>query len=186
LGIDGLSGAGKTTYANEITVRLKERFSVVVFHIDDHLRLRKDRYNTGHPPWYEYYYLQWDVRLLQKRLFKPLKKGACELVLPFYRDEEDFLEDKMVHLPKNSLIIIEGVFLQRIEWRGFFDFLIYLDCSREERYRRVLERTRFAGDERERIKKYETRYWPAEEYYENRIQPQRKADWVVKTELPHE
>ena len=43
--------------------------------------------------------------------------------------------------------------------------LIFLDCPREVRYERVLQGDAYIGDVAERLKKYQERYWLAEEYY---------------------
>ena len=39
------------------------------------------------------------------------------------------------------VIVIEGVFLQRKEWRDFFHYMVYLDCPRETRFLRESEET---------------------------------------------
>lgn len=53
--IDGLSGAGKTTLANELKSSMNH---VVMIHIDDHIVEKSKRYNTRHDEWFEYYQLQ--------------------------------------------------------------------------------------------------------------------------------
>ncbi|GEN53595.1 hypothetical protein HFA01_18570 [Halobacillus faecis] len=99
-GIDGLSRSGKTTLTEKIEKELKKSsFPVVTYHIDDYVVERERRYNTGYEPWYEYYFLQWDVKALKEDLFEALEK-------------------------ERALVIIEGVFLQREEWRSFFDFVV--------------------------------------------------------------
>jgi uridine kinase len=77
LGIDGLSRSGKTTLTKKVVQHLQEKYiSVCLFHIDDYIVERKERYNTGYEEWYEYYNLQWDVKWLKDNLFIKLNIGA--------------------------------------------------------------------------------------------------------------
>ncbi len=171
LGIDGLSRSGKTTLVKEI----KQHFHkpVCIFHIDDYIVERKKRYNTGYEEWYEYYSLQWDVGELAKSLFTQLKEAET-LQLLTYEDDADSHTLQNVILPNTCLIIIEGVFLQRKEWRDFFDSIIYIDSSRENRFNRESDVTR------NNIGKFERRYWKAEEHYMKTVSPIEKADFVMR------
>ncbi len=160
--IDGLSGAGKTTFANEIENRLDH---TLVIHIDDHIVERKKRYDTGFEQWYEYYQLQWDPVYLEEQLYQKIHQNAAQLCLPFYDKDRDMCVMKTINLSSDQIIIIEGVFLLREEWKRYYDNIIFLDCPKETRYERVLRRDAYIGDVAERLKKYQERYWLAEEYY---------------------
>ncbi|MED4017155.1 kinase [Sutcliffiella cohnii] len=177
--LDGLSGAGKTT----IVVKLKEELApihVVIIHIDDYIVEQSRRYHTGFEEWYEYYSLQWDVEQLKEALFEKLIGNASVLTLPFYDSNTDSIRKKEVFVPKNSIVVIEGIFLQRQEWQSYFDLTFYLDVQREIRYERALNRDTYIGSLEERRKKYKRRYWPAEDYYLNRLKPIENADVVIR------
>lgn len=174
LGIDGLSRSGKTTFVRNIEQYIQEKnISVCVFHIDDYIVERKGRYNTGYEEWYEYYNLQWDVEWLKENLFKRLK-NANELHLLTYEYSSDKQILQTVKIPDTCLIIIEGVFLQRKEWRHFYDYMIYLDCSREKRFNRESDVTQH------NIGKFEKRYWKAEDHYMEIVSPMEQADLVIQ------
>jgi len=83
-----------------------------------------------------------------------------------------------LHLPANSILLVEGIFLQREAWRAYFDYVIYLNCPREIREQRTLKRDTYIGDLAARLHKYETRYWPAEAYYLHTIKPIENADLI--------
>ena len=74
--LDGLSGAGKTTIAEEAGKELT-RFDCkpLIIYIDNYIEAREKRYDTGRKEWEEYYYLQWDTEKLVRDLFKPLYGG---------------------------------------------------------------------------------------------------------------
>jgi len=64
--------------------------------------------------------LQWDVTSL----------------IPFYAEEHDACFQKTVKMEREYIVFIEGVFLQCDEWRrSFFDYVAYLDCPRDRRFR---------------------------------------------------
>ncbi|MGO5013739.1 kinase [Niallia sp. Sow4_A1] len=172
VGVDGLSRSGKTTMVKKLEASLLERgLSVKVLHIDDYIVERNRRYHTGYEEWYEYYHLQWDVQALQEKLFKKLK-NATEIQLPTYNSQSDTQQIEIISLLHTDLIIMEGVFLQRIEWRDFFDFILYLDCPKEIRFSRERKETQLNLD------KFKNRYWKAEDYYIEKECPKKRANIV--------
>ncbi|MCM3736837.1 kinase [Bacillus cytotoxicus] len=174
LGIDGLSRSGKTTLVNKLSQHMKEKKILFhIFHIDDYIAQREKRYNTGNEEWYEYYNLQWDPDWLSRNFFSKLK-FAHHLILPVYDDESDTHNQQEVQLSNDSVIIVEGVFLQRKEWRSFFDYVVYLDCPKSKRFLRESE------DTQKNIAKFENRYWKAEEFYVKTEAPDKHADLVLK------
>ncbi|XEC96307.1 kinase [Paenibacillus tarimensis] len=181
LGLDGLSRSGKTTLAEKLhRVMLEKNVPVHVFHIDDYIERRNTRYHTGQEEWYEYYNLQWDIAWLRDNLFKKLKVSH-QLELPVYDEKTE--NEHNVTIPETCVIVIEGVFLQRQEWRSYFDFVAYLDCPREIRFSRESEATRM------KVEKFVNRYWKAEDYYLQTERPTEQADLilhsVVRSGLPH-
>lgn len=174
LGIDGLSRSGKTTLVKKLEENMKRNgISFHIFHIDDHITKRNERYNTGFEEWYEYYNLQWDIDWLQRNFFWKLQSDI-QVQLPFYHDETDICEMKEIQLPLVGVIIIEGVFLQRKEWRDFFHYMVYLDCSRETRFLRESPETQ------RNLSKFQSRYWKAEEHYLEAELPRDRADLVIQ------
>ncbi|WP_246289104.1 kinase [Bacillus haikouensis] len=180
-GIDGLGGAGKTTFAEKLRYELKlANCQASILHIDDCIVERRERYGTGKEEWYEYYFLQWNIEFLQKGLFQKLHQNFDSLTFPFYDHQSGSITEKTINLAYHAIILIEGVFLQREEWRDFFDYMIYIDCPNEMREERVLGRDVYLGDYQARLDKYRRRYWEAEEYYINEVNPISHADYVVR------
>jgi uridine kinase len=175
LGIDGLSRSGKTTFAEKLREMLVQtQTNVCLFHIDDHIVERSRRYNTGFEEWYEYYNLQWDVEYLRENLFAKVRE-CSEIEIPFYDHDLDAQFTKTVRISGECVVIIEGVFLQRKEWREFFDYLVFLDCPRETRFSREDQRVR--GN----IEKFRNRYWKAEDFYLDSVRPLAGADMVIRS-----
>ncbi|MED3038246.1 uridine kinase [Bacillus thuringiensis] len=174
LGIDGLSRSGKTTFVTNLKENMKqESIPFHIFHIDDLIVERNKRYHTEYEEWYEYYYLQWDIEWLRQHFFQKLQ-NETKLKLPFYNDKTDSCEMKKVQIPIVGVIVIEGVFLQRKEWRDFFHYMVYLDCPRETRFLRESKETQ------KKLSKFENRYWKAEDYYLETESPKDRADLIIK------
>ncbi|GMA63038.1 hypothetical protein GCM10025859_34780 [Alicyclobacillus fastidiosus] len=113
-------------------------------------------------------------RVFTAGVFEKLR-DAPEINLPFYDSERDEAVSKTVVIPGGCIVIIEGVFLQREEWRQFFDFVVYLDCPRETRFKRESASTR------EQIEKFKTRYWKAEDHYLEIVRPLSNADMIISS-----
>ncbi|MGV2620590.1 UNVERIFIED_CONTAM: kinase [Halobacillus marinus] len=175
VGIDGWSRSGKTTFVHHLCQRFEEEgIHTVVFHLDDHIVNRKDRYQTGYPSWQEYYYFQWKVKWLQEHLFRFVREKD-KVCLPYYASDADDHQWKETRLPEACVIFIEGVFLQREEWRTFLDYVVFLDCDRDVRFQRESSETQ------KDIHKFRERYWPAEDHYLLQVDPTGLADHVIDT-----
>lgn len=173
IGIDGLSRSGKTTLSEGLENYLNERaIPHHIFHIDDFVVKRSKRYGTGHEEWFEFYCIQWDVDWLRQNFFSQLQ-DAVELRLPRYDRETDTHTTQHVKLPPSCLIFVEGVFLQRQEWRNFFDYMVYVDCPEDirlERELRTLSKT---------LEQLEKRYHKGEDYYLKTVNPKERADLII-------
>lgn len=181
IGIDGLGGSGKTSLAKELYRDLiVKNLDVVLVHMDDYILERNKRYQTGYPEWYEYYHLQWDTEMLRNELFQKLRTSK-ELSLPMYDKQNDSISIRKITVNPQSIILIEGIFLQRIEWRKYLDYVIYIDCPRELRKDRVLKRDLYIGDYKARLQKYNNRYWLGEEHYLKTENPHKNADIIWNT-----
>lgn len=184
LGIDGLGGSGKTTYAKSIENSLiHEGIQAEILHIDDFIHPRKIRYNNSKADWECYYFLQWRYDYLIKEILAPIQLGnTIEKQIEYYDKHTDHYVFKNMKISADSILLIEGVFLQRAELSHYFDYMIYMDVPKEERYHRVLKRDTYIGDELAIKEKYEKRYFPAEEKYIEEYAPALQANQTITTE----
>ena len=174
VGIDGLSRSGKTTLAAGLVQHFeKKEIPAISFHLDDFIVERSRRYGTGEEEWVEYYQLQWETGWLRKHLFQRLK-NAKELTLPFYDAQTDQRQLREIELPESCMLIVEGVFLQRKEWKGCCDYVIYIESLKEVRFERETAAVQ------QNTEKFRNRYWKAEDYYTAGMKPQKNADFIVR------
>ncbi|MEK5037535.1 uridine kinase [Sporosarcina sp. FSL K6-3457] len=176
IGIDGLGGSGKTTYALNLLGQLK---NAIVIHLDDFVHTREVRYNDQFEEWYCYYHVQWRYDYLIEKLLKPLKSGlAVRDAIELYDKPTDSYRMRIFDIPVGATVIVEGIFLQRPELRGYFDKVIYLETNQETRMARALDRDSYIGGSEDIIRHYEQRYFPAEDIYVEQCNPLEMADAV--------
>ena len=180
VGIDGLGGAGKSTVADEVSRLLEaEGINTEVFHVDDFIHPKAVRYNDDYPQWEQYYYLQWRYDYFLSAVVKPLRESMEVPPVELYDKDNDSYITDMRSITNGSIVITEGIFLQREELKGAFDYMIYVDVSEKERLSRVLLRDGYIGDETDIRRKYEERYFPAERFYAEKYRPTENADLVI-------
>ncbi|MGN1412593.1 MAG: hypothetical protein ACI4WH_08840 [Oscillospiraceae bacterium] len=115
IGIDGLGGAGKSTISSKICDILNQKgYNTIVLHIDDFIHPKSIRYNANYPEWECYYNLQWRYDYLIDKIINPIKNGDdFNQQIELYDKENDTYLLQKFDIPKGSIIIVEGVFLQR-------------------------------------------------------------------------
>lgn len=185
VGIDGLGGAGKSTIVNSLKLQLeKENYPIYILHIDDFIHPKHIRYDSTKEEWYCYYNIQWRYDYLVEEILSPIKKGnEINKVIELYDKENDKYILQSLYIPHGSILILEGVFLQRKELRNYLDFVIYLDVPQEVRLNRVLVRDSYIGSLEDIKNKYQRRYFPAENKYLLEYCPIENADFVLKYKL---
>src|SRR6185295_19608283 len=140
VGIDGVDGAGKTTFADELRDRLASsgrpliRAGVDWFHHPKPVRYRRGRYSPeGH------YRDSYDYAALRRLLLDPLGPGGSGR---FRRAIFDVDADLTVESPEEqaapgSILLFDGIFLHRPELRRYWDFSVFLhvEWARNHRVR---------------------------------------------------
>lgn len=181
VGIDGLGGAGKSTMVNSLKLQLqKNNYHLVVLHIDDFIHQRYIRYNESKEEWYCYYNIQWRYDYLIKEILVPIQEGTgIDKQIELYEKEKDSYILEPIKIPRGSILLLEGMFLQRIELRKYLDYIVYLEVPKEVRLNRVINRDMYIGDPEDIKSKYERRYFPAEDKYIEEYAPAKNADFVL-------
>lgn len=180
IGIDGLGGAGKSTISEMICSDLERNgIHTILLHIDDFIHTRQIRYNSEYPEWRCYYELQWryDYFIQTVKRLKAASDHSVEVEL--YDKDNDKYYTEIYTTTSKTAVIVEGIFLQRKELQGFFDYMVYIDVPENVRLSRVLQRDTYIGNERQIINKYRTRYFPAERHYFRIYQPDQSADCLI-------
>jgi uridine kinase len=182
IGIDGLGGSGKSTLVNSLKSQLQsEDYYCSVLHLDDFIHPKNIRYDMSREEWDCYYNVQWRYDYLVKEILSPIKNGEIvDKHIEIYNRDEDGYINQNIYIPNGSVLILEGVFLQRKELKGYLDFTVYLDVPQEVRFHRILARDVYIGGFEDIKCKYEKRYFPAEDRYVLDYSPIENANFVLK------
>lgn len=188
VGIDGVDCAGKTVLADELAELLRAsgrevvRASVDGFHNPRAVRHRRGR---GSP---EGYYLDsFDLDTLLSDLLLPLGPSGNRR---FRTAAYDWRKDREVCAPvrtagESSVLLFDGVFLQRPELAGCWDLSVYVQVRFDTSLRRGMRRDCEALGGRERAAEaYRLRYLPAQRRYIRTHRPHERADVVFHNDDP--
>ncbi|ACQ80438.1 uridine kinase [Beutenbergia cavernae DSM 12333] len=184
VGVDGVCGVGKSTFARDLAAAMGQTDRPVV-HLDSdafhHVRERRRR--QGHLSGRGYYEDAYDFDALADRVLRPLGPGGTRTyavrVLDFASDA--VIADETAHASGDAVVIFDATFLQRDELRDLWDAVVYLHADEDAALARALARdmTALGGEESARAA-YESRYAAACRIYLDEQDPRRRASIVVE------
>ncbi len=169
IGIDGYGASGKTTLAANVQAKMPE---IHVVHMDD-------------------FDLATNGKLLGDPLTKPIgadtdwRRVEEEVLLPLSKDiparysRREWGTGKHIewcNITPGGIVLIEGVFATRNELFSYYDLTVWLDCSREQRLLRGLQRDGEAARD-----KWLKDWIPMEDRYVSAHSPQTKAAIRINT-----
>ncbi|MGE4183616.1 MAG: uridylate kinase, partial [Hyphomicrobiaceae bacterium] len=130
--IDGRTGSGKTTLADEIATLVRRKgYPVIRTSIDGFHRPKSQRYARGRYSAEGYYYDARDLPAVMQLLLVPLGPNGDRL----YRTQSFDLENDMPVeqepqlAPANGILVVDGTFLQRPELSDGWDITIFVKAS---------------------------------------------------------
>lgn len=127
--MDGVDGAGKTTFADELAASLRELGREVIrVSADDFHHPRAVRYRLGRDSPAGFYRDSYDHAGLRRTLLDPLGPGGSlryRTAILDVNSDQPLFEPEQIARP-GSLLIVDGLFLHRPELRGLWDDSIFL------------------------------------------------------------
>lgn len=141
--VDGVDGAGKTQFADALALELG-RGNRAVFRasIDDFHRSRAERYARGADSPDGFYRDSYDYATFRRVLVEPFRIGRIGsfVLRAFDVDRDTPIEPKWTTAPDDAILLIDGIFLNRPELRGLWNYSIWLNVDPETAAARMLER----------------------------------------------
>jgi uridine kinase len=188
VGIDGLTGAGKTSFGHELAVQIaKSGRPVLRASLDDFKRPWSERHLYDRESGEGYYRNAFDYAAVARLLLEPAGadgSGQCVLcsIDPLTQVDHSHV---VTAAPQDAVLLVDGVFAFRPEINEYWEFRIWLAVGEDESVRRGGERDRARGGaEAERV--HRDRYLVAERIYIQEADPIRAADVVVdNADLDH-
>ncbi|MHB8246974.1 MAG: uridine kinase [Acidimicrobiales bacterium] len=177
--IDGVDGAGKSLFANELAGVLRSRDRPVIgASVDDFHRPRSERYRLGRSSPVGYWLDSYDYVALSENLLAPLGPGGPRRYRTGIHDVEtdEPLDRPWATAPPRAALIMDGIFLHRDELLGVWDFSVYLDVPVEISVARMVERD---GANPDPNHPSNTRYVEGQRLYLDACRPWERADVVI-------
>lgn len=190
IGVDGASGTGKSTLADEVAGILADRGRHVVrASIDSFHRPRAERYRRGDASPEGYYRDSHDLPAVRRALLEPFAGGAPSIRCEAFDEPADRpIDAAPVPVPDSATLVFDGLFLHRPELVGFWHLTIFLTAEqrREAAWMEYLHRD--LPDEPERreaevarriTRARRGRYTEGQALYEAEANPRQRATVVI-------
>lgn len=179
VGIDGVDGAGKTCFADELAHALRAAGRPVVrVSIDDFHSVLAIRYRRGRGSPSGFWLDSFDYPRVWSEVLDPLGPGGNRRYRPAGHDlaTDQVLQQPLLTAPAGAVLVLDGVFLHRPELAGAWQLSVFLDVGFDETARRMADRD---GSEPDPEHPSLARYVLAQRRYLARRQPRQRADVVV-------
>jgi uridine kinase len=141
--VDGLDGAGKTRFADALAAQLGiGNRAVFRASIDDFHWPRARRYARGRDSAEGFYLDSYDYETFKRVLVEPFRTGWIgSFVLKAFDLKRDVpFEPVWSSGPKDAILVVDGIFLNRPALKGLWNYSIWLDVEPEVAVDRMLDR----------------------------------------------
>ena len=181
VGVSGIDGCGKGYLSAQLQAHLAlHGVFPAILNVDGWLNLPEKRFDQRAPA--ENFY-QNAIRF---------EEFFTQLVLPL-RDrrsvhlEADFVEEAASHYCGRSydfrdvsVVLVEGIFIFKLQYRKYFDLAIWVDCSFSRALARAIDRAQEGMSAASTIDAYETIYFPAQRIHLSQDHPRETADLIFE------
>jgi uridine kinase len=179
VGVDGVDGAGKTCFADELAAVLRHQGRPVIrVRLDDFHHVREIRYRRGRASATGFWLDSYDYPRLWAEVLAPLGPGGSRRYRPAGHDlaTDQVLAPPLADAPAGAVLVLDGIFLHRDELAGAWDLSVFLQVGFGEAARRMAIRD---GSDPDPEHPSLARYLHAQRHYLTGCQPSRRADVVV-------
>lgn len=177
--VDGVDGAGKTTFADAFAeVFAEDGVAVYRASIDGFHRPRAERYVQGRTSPVGFYRDSYDYDTFRRVLIDPFRTRAETgfQLAAFDVTRDAAVEPERVTAPHDAVLIVDGIFLHRPELRGLWHWSVWLDAPYTTTFARMAVRD---GADPDPSAPGNTRYREGQELYLREAGPRRAASAIV-------
>lgn len=184
VGIDGVDGAGKTIFADELAAVLRASgHDVVRVSIDGFHHPREVRYRRGRSSPEGFWLDSYDYPRFVADVIEPFSPGGDRR---FRRGIRDVASDEPVHAevesaPEGAILLVDGIFLHRDELARSWDVSVFLRVGFGETFARMAARDGCPADPEASANR---RYHLGQQLYLAACDPESRADVVIDNTDP--
>jgi uridine kinase len=182
--VDGMTGAGKTSFGHELAAALRRRGRPTMrASMDDFKHPWRHAREHGYDrvSGEGYYRNAYDFRSARDLLLEPAGSSGSGMVALCGHDPltgEDH-RDKRISAPPDAILIVDSVFAFRPEYDDCWEYRIWLDVDPETALSRGVARDRATEGVEEATRVHRDRYHVAEAIYLAEVRPQALADVII-------
>jgi uridine kinase len=175
--IDGVDGAGKTMFADDLAKVLEADGQVVVrTGIDSFHNPRAKRYARGKDSPEGFYRDSHDLDALRSMLLFPARIDMPFRIAVFDHKTDRPVSVNPLKVPLPAVMIFDGIFLHRPELRDEWDLTVFLDVPFNVSFARMAQRD---GSDPNPEAPANRRYYEGQKLYFREVRPERSADVVI-------
>ena len=184
VGVSGIDGCGKGYLATQLEARLALRGVIpAILNVDGWLNLPEKRFDQRAPA--ENFYenaIRFDEFFT--KLVIPLRdRRSVHLIADFMEETASHYRKHTYDVKDVSVVLVEGIFLFKSQYRSYFDLAIWIDCSFPTALARAIARAQEGLSPAKTIIAYDTIYFPAQRIHLAQDKPQENADVIFENDI---
>jgi uridine kinase len=184
VGISGIDGSGKGYVAGQIEAHLGQYgVPAAIVNVDGWLNLPEERFSSTAPA--EHFY-EHAIRFEEffSQLVLPLRDHrSLHLVADFADETAPSFRKHTYDFKDVGVVVVEGIFLFKPQYRQFFDLAIWTECSFHTALARAISRGQEGLSTAKTIAAYETIYFPAQRIHFAQDKPRENADLILDNDV---
>ena len=184
VGVSGIDGCGKGYLAAQLQAHLALRGVIpAILNVDGWLNLPEKRFDHSAPATNFY---ENAIRLDQffSQLVLPLRdRRSIHLVADFVEETASEYRKHTYDYKDVSVVLVEGIFLFKPQYRKYFDLAIWIDCSFPTALARAIDRAQEGLSPANTIAAYDTIYFPAQRIHLAQDKPRENADLIFENDF---
>jgi uridine kinase len=141
--VDGRDGAGKSHFADDLAATLRSKGHVVFrASLDDFHKPRVERYRRGRDSAEGFYHDSYDYSVFRRVLVGPFRMGGSAgfVTAAFDTGRDAAIEPKWITAQDDAILIVDGLFLNRPELHGLWNYSLWVEAPEEITRARVVAR----------------------------------------------
>ena len=184
VGVSGIDGCGKGYLTTHLQAHLALHGVIpTILNADGWLNLPEKRFDHSAPAvnFYEnairldQFFNQLVLPLRDRRSIHVEADLVAETASDYRKHSYDY-EDV-------SVVLVEGIFLFKPQYRRYFDLAIWIDCSFPTALARAIDRAQEGLSPANTISAYDTIYFPAQRIHLAKDKPRENADLIFENDI---